>query len=192
MKDKKSESPIRKKLLLNEESLNQGKKSSKSLLRRKSKEHKKKNKKRKFVVFGMTFFLMIVFLLIYSLSFLLAPSYNLKAVIKTVRGGYELSYEICTVSTSSLPDNISIGDTVYMTETGTVSRTAKNALKMKVASIGVENSMLEFAISDVPNFISTSDMKSVVKNSSNGKIYSHIYISGKVIGGRFVLQKLYF
>lgn len=191
MKEKKSESPIRKSLLSIKRNADQGKKSGKSLLKRKSKE-RKKSKKRKFVIFGMTLFLMIVCLFVYSLSFLFAPSYTLKAVITTVRGGYNLSYEICTIPTSSLPKNVSIGDIIYIKETGTISRTSKNALKMKVISINDEDTVLEFDISDVPFFVSTADMKSIVKDATNGKIFSHIYVSGKVIGGRFVLQKLYF
>lgn len=191
MKEKKSESPIRKSLLSIKKNADQEKKSGKSLLKRKSKENKK-GKKKKLVIFGVTLFLMIVCLFVYSLSFLLAPSYTLRAVITTVHGGYDLSYEICTVPTSSLPQKTSVGDIIYIKESGAISHTAKNALRMKVISINSESTLLEFDISDVPFFVSTTDMKSIVKNTSGGKVYSHVYISGKVIGGRFVLQKLHF
>lgn len=185
----KSRSPIEETLKPTDE---EKKKKRKSPLKRKSKEERKKSKRRKTLVFGATLFLMVVALFIYSISFLLAPSYTLKAKIRTTRGGYELVYDLCTAPRNLLPDNIEIGDTVYMRDNGTVSYTTKDSIRMKV--IGIENGSvsLEFDIVNVPTFVSTTDMKTIVKTPDGSNVYSYIYVVGKVMGGKFTLQKLYF
>ena len=167
------------------------KKKRKSPLKQKSKQEKKKRKHRKPVVFGTTLFLMVVMLFVYSLSFLLAPSFTLKAQIRTVHGGYELVYDICTISKSALSDTTGVGDIIYMRSNGTVSKTTKDAIRMKVVSIEDGKAQLEFDVSNVPTFISTADMKAIIKSPNKGGIYSYIYVVGKIMGGKFTLQKLH-
>ena len=165
----------------------------KSPLRQKAKKAKRAQKKKRlqrYTMIGASILLMVFVLLIISFAFLVAPSHSLKAKIRAVRGGYELTYEICQVNTNVFSKDVKIGDTVYMSDNGTPAKGGRNAIKMKVVSIDNSTATLAFDVKNIPDFISTTDMKTMVKSSSSGQLYNHIYVVGKVMGGKFTLQQL--
>lgn len=168
------------------------KKSSKSPIRR-TLNNKSKNSKLPAMGFAATFLLMLICLLIYSISFLVAPGHELVAKISVVKGGYELIYENEQLSLSQFPEDVKIGDTYYISDTGNVTKTTKNTIKMVVVKIEDNTVFLKFCIDDMPQFISTADMKKLIYNyrdTGQQQQISKVRISGKILLNRFTLLEI--
>jgi hypothetical protein len=185
---------------LNEEDL-EGKKISRGEARRKRKDNAKsplksvlkdRGKKRSIPMVGFagTLLLMIFCLLIYSVSYLIAPDHCLTAQIKVVKGGYELIYELEEAPLSIFPEDVSVGDEFYFTDRGLMVKTNKNSMLMRVVKIEGNSVLLEFCASEVPQFISTSQMKGLLNDKSTGKQFSTVKITGRVLLNRFSLIKI--
>lgn len=185
---------------LNEEYL-EGKKISRGEARRKRKQQSKsplkaalKNKGKKksipMIGFAGTLLLMVFCLIVYSISYLVAPDHILTANIKVVKGGYELIYELEEAPLSIFPADVKVGDEFYFSDTGLIVKTNKNSLLLKVVKIENNLVTLEFCANEVPQFISTSQMKGLLRDDSSGKQFSKIKVTGKVLLNRFSLIKI--
>ena len=165
----------------------------KSPLKEASNKRKKerKNGRPRMVGFIGTLLLMLVVLFVYSLSFLLAPTHTLVAQISVVRGGYNLTYDICEMNLSLLPDDIDVGDTFYVTSYGSPANTSKNSILMKVISVDGDVAKLDFVAEGFPTFISTSEMKNIIKTTEIGKTYTSVLITGKIVANKFSLMKIH-
>ena len=165
----------------------------KSPLKEASNKRKKerKNGRPRMVGFIGTLLLMLVVLFVYSLSFLLAPTHTLVAQISVVRGGYNLTYDICEMNLSLLPEDIDVGDTFYVTSYGSPANTSKNSILMKVISVDGDVAKLDFVAEGFPTFISTSEMKNIIKTTESGKTYTSVLITGKVVANKFSLMKIH-
>lgn len=157
---------------------------------------KKKKKQRRrertpLIAFLTTLLLMLIALFVYSVSYLLSPTYTFTADITVVKGGYQLQYDMCEVPLRILDKDVKVGDEQYFTPHGLPSNTSKNSVLMKVVKIEDGIAYLEFVAEGIPTFISTAEMKEIVKKYENGKQYSTINVVGKIVANRFTLIKIH-
>ena len=166
----------------------------KSPLKKISKQIKKNRKAQRVkpVVFATTMLFMIVALFVYSISYLVAPDFSFQATIKTVRGGYEIVYDITAIPANRFQTLPAIDDIIYVTETGYPSSTTRNSIRMRVNSIENDLVNLSFDIKNVPTFLSTSELVRMASNAKPGAIYQKIKVTGKVMGGRFIADSISF
>ncbi len=67
---------------------------------------------------------------------------------------------------------------------------AHNGVCLTVVKIEGNSVLLEFCANEVPQFISTSQMKGLLNDKSTGKQFSTVKITGKVLLNRFSLIKI--
>lgn len=122
---------------------------------------------------------------------MLSPRFSFEANIIVTKGGYNLVYDITSLPSSIFDNDIQVGDDVYVNQYGVISQSPKNCVSMKIVEIDEDYVTLEFNVRDVPTFIDTTTLKTVMQTEAvYGKQISKVYINGKVIGGRFVLSKI--
>ena len=162
---------------------------TKSLLSEAAK--KKKRKRTEMIGFLGTLLLMFFVLLIYSVSYLLAPAYVLEANVEVVKGGYALSYPLCESHVNKLGD-VDVGDVFYINViTGRKGPMSRESIEVKVVSIDEDGKVqLEFAANEIPYFISTKDMKAIIQTNGDKQMYSSIKIKGKIVINRFSILKI--
>jgi hypothetical protein len=165
-------------------------KKSKSPLKQLAKKKRSKGLSPHMVSFAATILLLIIVLFIYSLSYLVAPTYTLEAKIFVVRGGYRLEYSVCQ-PVSTVDENVQVGDTVYVTPYGVITSMSRNTLAMEVVEIDEQRrATLAFKAKGFPDFISTSEFKNMVKSNTDANHISKIRIVGKVVADRFNIIKI--
>lgn len=152
---------------------------------------KKKRKRTEMIGFLGTLLLMFFVLLIYSISYLLAPAYVLEANVEVVKGGYALSYPLCESHVNKLGE-VDIGDVFYINvNTGRKGPMSRESIEVKVVSIDNNGKVqLEFTANEIPYFISTKDMKAIIQTSGEKQMYSSIKIKGKIVVDRFSILKI--
>ena len=168
-------------------------KKQKSPLKDISKRKKKQRRRERtpLIAFLTTLLLMLIALFIYSVPYLLSPTYTFTADITVVRGGYQLQYDMCEVPLRILDEDIEVGDEKYFTQYGLPSNTSKDSVLMKVVKIEDGTAYLEFVAEGIPTFISTAEMKEIIKKFENGKQYSTVCVVGKIVANRFTLIKIH-
>lgn len=162
-------------------------------LKKFKKENKKriKNSKPKMIFAGITVSIMIVCLFVYSMAYLLSPSFSLEANISVTKGGYNLEYTMCELPRSRFESDIKVGKSYYISQDGYLAESPREGIQMKVVDIGDETIKFQFEINDVPDFIDTHTLKTVMQTETPyGKYVSTVYLNGKVIAGRFVLHRI--
>ncbi len=158
----------------------------------KNKKNARRNGRPKMVVFAASLLLMLVVLFVYCVAYLLSPTYTLVAEITVVRGGYQLNYEICEIPRHILDEDIKVGDEMYFTTHGLPSDTSRNSIKLEIKEITDETVYLDFVAEGFPTFISTKEMKNIIKvTQSGGKQYSIVYIEGKIVANKFSLSQIH-
>ena len=156
---------------------------------KKSKSNKKRNRP-KLVVFGTTILLMLITLFVYLISLIIAPPIELKARIEVVSNGYNLVYNICEIPNNNY--DLEVGESVYITQQMTLSKTSRKSIPMKVRDINEKTVFLDFNIDRVPTFMSNEDMQAFMKtNAESNKLHiSEITIVGKIVGNSFIVQSI--
>ncbi len=157
------------------------------------KENKKriKDSKPKMIFAGITISIMIICLFVYSVAYLLSPTFSIEANISVTKGGYNLEYTICKLPRGRFDENVKIGKTYYIDQDGYIVETPREGIQMSVIDLNDETVLLEFDIQAIPDFVDTHTLKTVMQNEKTyGKYVSTVYLNGKVIAGRFILHRI--
>lgn len=188
---KKATSPLKERLFKRK---NKGQKKDNASLKSISKKNRKKEKRKrqKTIFFGLSIVILAFGLLFFGIVYMLSPEYTLRARIKVIRGGYELVYDVSSIDVDRFNKLPEIGDTIYVDEFGNPTISPRHAIRMRVVDIENDTVHTEFAINNVPLFISTSDLQNIVKKTDNGRIYSHVNVAGKIIGSSFKMHSISF
>ncbi len=152
---------------------------------------KKNNGQPLMIGVASTIVLMVAVLFIYSLAYLSAPSHTITANVTVVRGGYGLEYPMCSIASGLLPSGTKEGDIVNVNVYGQVEPLSRDTIQMRVESIDYGTATLSFVAKGLPDFISTEEMKGLLKFDKNASMqYNQIYITGRIVAGRFSILKI--
>lgn len=144
----------------------------------------------KSVFFASTIVLLVIGLIVWSITLVVATTYEIPATLKSTVGGFNIEYPILTKNIREFPADVEVGDDFFMTDFGRIVNTHRNTLKVVVEEINDNTVTLKFESAPLPTFISMDEFMAYFKDSGKPGQFSSIYIHGKIAGGRFVLSKI--
>lgn len=144
----------------------------------------------KSVFFASTIVLLLIGLIVWSLTLVVAPTHEISANLTSTIGGFNIEYPMLTKDISEFPVGVEVGDDFFMTDFGRIVNTRRNTLKVIVEEINDNTVTLKVENATLPTFISMDEFMAYFKDSGKNGQFSSVYIHGKIAGGRFVLSKI--
>lgn len=144
----------------------------------------------KSVFFASTIILLLIGLIVWSLTLVVAPVHEIPATLSSTIGGFNIEYPILEKDIHEFPVDVEVGDEFFMTDFGRIVNTRRNNLKVVVDKINDNKVVLKVENAQLPTFISMDEFIAYFKDDGKNGQFSSIYVHGKIAGGRFVLSKI--